>query len=367
MKRPLVSAVALLAGLAGSAIAQTDSPDAPPVRSRADQPPRKVVVGTAIYGPYGNKTLDDRLQDLAGIIDEMGAQARRIDPQGGLDLAVLPEEVVTSTRGRALDRALPIEGRIQETFGALARKQSAYIIAPMTLAETGPEGPLATNAAVLFDRQGNVAGIYRKVHPVTVVGNPGGPESLENGMTPGRDFPVFDCDFGRLGIQICWDIQFEEGWRALARQGAELIAWPSASPATILPASRAAALRTYIVSATWREDATIFEPTGMVAAQIEGSGGVLVHQIDLSYAVLGWSSVLDNGKALERKFGDKVGYHYSEREDVGIFWSNDPATSIGAMYRALGLEEVDFQIQRNRALLGPARDKLPRTSLPGGR
>ena len=113
-----------------------------------------------------------------------------------------------------------------------------------------------------------------------------------------EDYPVFDCDFGKLGIQICWDIQFDDGWASLAEKGAEIVAWPTASPATAQPASRAARHRYYVVSSTWREDATVFEPTGLVAAQVEPPGKVLVHQLDLSYAVLGWSAPLDNGKAL---------------------------------------------------------------------
>ena len=233
----------------------------------------------------------------------------------------------------------------------LARKHKTYIVVPMDLVEEGPKGTTYSNAAVLFDRKGDVAGVYRKAHPVAVLGT----DELEGGITPGKEFPVFDCDFGRLGVQICWDIQFDDGWDALARKGAELVAWPTASPATAQPASRAARHRYYVVSSTWREDATVFEPTGLVAAQVEGRQEVLVHQLDLSFAVLGWSPPLKNGKALTEKFGDRVGYHYEPREDLGLFWSNDPATTVGSMIGSLGLEEIDPQVVRNRRLQDAAR------------
>jgi predicted amidohydrolase len=96
----------------------------------------------------------------------------------------------------------------------------------------------------LFDRRGEVAGIYRKAHPVAYVNS----DVLEGGIKPGRDFPVFDCDFGKLGVQICWDIQFDDGWDALAKAGAEIVAWPTASPATASAAARAAQHRFYVVS-----------------------------------------------------------------------------------------------------------------------
>src|SRR4029079_9655107 len=157
--------------------------------------------------------------------------------------------------------------------------------------------------------------------------------------TPGTEFPVFDCDFGKLGIQICWDIVFDDGWDILAQKGAEIIAWPTASPSTVQPSSRAGRHRYYIVSSTWRDNATVFEPTGFTGAQVEGSDKILVHQLDLSYAVLRWSRPLRDGKGLSDKFGDRVGYHYGHSEDIGLFWSNDPKTTIGEMIRTLGLEE----------------------------
>ena len=320
--------------------------------SRADQPPRKVVVGTTIFWPGGAYPgLEARLQQLGTLVDELAAEAAAQFPGRGLDLAVLTEGAVTPASGSAEERAAPLEGPIQDRFSSLARKHHCYLVVPLDLREAGPNHPRFVNAAVLFDRQGEVAGIYRKVHPVAWVGR----SSLEGGITPGSDFPVFDCDFGKLGIQICWDLAFEDGWDALAKKGAEIVAWPSASPATVLPASRAARHRFYIVGSNWRDNATVYEPTGMVAARIEEPHRTLVCELDLSHAILGWSVSLRDGQALSEKYGDRVGYHYSPREDLGLFWSNDPTMTIGAMIRSIGAEELDHQIERNRQLQNQAR------------
>jgi predicted amidohydrolase len=343
----------LMVGLVGLTVV-TESQASPPSAersSKADRPPRKVVVGAVslpMYGPYPG--LAERLKMLGGQIDEMASQAAAKYSKG-LDLAILTEDSVTSTQGPALQRALPIDGPWRETFSALARKHKTYIIAPLELIEEGPNGTFASNAAVLFDRKGEVAGIYRKLHPVANLGR----DTLEGGVTPGKEVPVFDCDFGRLGIQICYDISFDDGWAILAKKGAEIVAWPSQSPATALPAARAGANRFYIVSSTWRDNATVYEPDGLIGAQVLGSNKVLVHQLDLSYAVLPWSGPLRDGLGLKEKFGDKVGYHYEHSEDVGLFWSNDPQMSIGAMFRTLGLEEEDTDLARNRKLHDAAR------------
>src|SRR5262249_15821018 len=182
-------------------------------RSSANQPPRKVLVGTVIFGPYGRyEGLGQRMKELSGLVDSMAAEAERRYQGRRLDLAVLPETTVTTMKGPASERAVPLDGPVLETFGNLARRHKTYLVVPLDLAESTGAGTIYSNSAVLFDRQGKVAGIYRKVHPVAVLGH----DDLESGITPGSEFPVFDCDFGKLGIQICWDVVFDDGWQALA-------------------------------------------------------------------------------------------------------------------------------------------------------
>jgi hypothetical protein len=246
---------------------------------------------------------------------------------------------------------MPLQGPVQATFAALAKRHKTYLVVPLDLLELSVGGAVYSNAAVLFDRRGTVVGIYRKVHPVAVLGR----DDLEAGITPGHEFPVFDCDFGKLGIQICWDAVFDDGWQALADKGAEIVVWPSQSPATARPAAKAGQHRYFVVSSCWRDNSTIYEPTGLVATRVEAPGKPLVHELDLSYALLGWSANLRNGQAFSEKYGARAGYHYQPREDIGMFWSNDPRLSIGSMVQALGLEEIDAQIARNRRLQDAAR------------
>jgi len=207
---------------------------------------------------------------------------------------------------------------------------------------------------MLLDREGHVAGIYRKVHPCSDLKM----VNLEDGMTPGRSFPVFDCDFGRVGIQICYDIFFPDGWDALAKQGAEIVALASETPETVRPSMYAQQHRYYIVSAVPRDHAAVYSPLGVVEAQATQEG-ILVHQIDLSFAIVGWEDGLDGGKGVARKFGDKVGYDYHSDQDVGIFWSNDPTTTIGKMMGSLGFPEIDQETEQTRALQDKVRGGPP--------
>lgn len=288
----------------------------------------------------------------------MQSQSEKKDGRG-LDLAVLPEMALSGEAGpvgQIADWSFPLEGAVKETFAGVARKCHCYVVVPTYLLEDRP-AKQCSNAAILFDRKGEVAGIYRKVHLVVEAGY----GTMEHGSTPGKEEPVFDCDFGKLGIQICYDIEFDEGWRELARKGAELVAWPTQSPQASQPAARAKRNHYYIVSSTWRNNASVFEPTGKVVSQIRelasektaeaGSqtpsrDNILIQEIDLSYAILPWSSALKNGEALKTAYGDKVGYRYYEDEDRGMFWSNDPHTTIRQMLQSLGLMEEQGEFQR---------------------
>lgn len=113
---------------------------------------------------------------------------------------------------------------------AAARSIQSYVVCPIyELAVPNASqmtGPM-WNTALLFDRAGAQVGVYRKMFPTSELD----PESGEigTGVLPSSlGVPVFDTDFGRIAIAICWDMEFPEVWQAAAAQGAELLLWPSA-------------------------------------------------------------------------------------------------------------------------------------------
>jgi len=317
--------------------------------------PRKVVVGTTMFNMFGAYPgLETRLEELGGLIDRMAAQAAAQHGGARLDLAALPEYAVNGgLTGRAAEVGSQLEGPVLETIGGRARAHSCYVVLPLVLAENRETG-VYSNAAVLLDRHGDVAGVYRKVH---VVPGPG-PEELEGGLAGGADFPVFDCDFGRIGMQICYDMAFHEGWEVLARKGAEIVVWPSQWAGQVNPAARALRHGYFVLSSTWNNNACLVDPTGHVMRGIR-EDGVFVEQIDLDYVLLHWQAALKEGKAFDEAYGTRAGYRYDPNENTGIFWSNDPDTPIQEMVRALGLEPWPDQLARSRKLQDKVRGGPP--------
>ena len=349
LKCRLVAAIAI--GLA-SGVNMSDAADARPG-------PRKVIVGTCMFNMFHEYPgPEKRLKELGELIDQMVEQTEEQYPGKRLDIAALPEAAVNgNAKGPAAEISLPLNGVVLDAMAAKARQHQCYIVVPLFL-DDDPKTATCSNAAVLLDRSGDVVGIYRKVFPVA-----GRRQTvLEGGVTPGTSAPVFDCDFGRVGLQICFDIDFDAGWEALGRQGAELVIWPTQSPGQIRPAFRAMRNNYFVISSTWRNNASIQDPTGHTIKEIRGADGVFVEQIDLDYAIIGWQPKLQNGKAFDKKYGDRAGYRYSEAEDRGIFWSNDSNEPVMAMVRALDLELWSDNVERNRKLQDQERGGSPSLS-----
>jgi len=352
----------LLAALAAAAItlpgavsraADTSKDLAVPVEvARREGLPRKVLLGTVVCGAdFFTLPLEARLARMDETVDRISAQAASEYPGKRLDLVVLPEAYLEHPGDTVSAQAVKLAD-IQDRIGACARRHGCYLVVPAILAESDPSR--FSNTALLIDRSGSVAGIYRKVHPVA----PQGSDVVETGTTPGGSFPVFDCDFGRVGIQICFDMLYPDGWAALARQGAEVVALPSASPQTTYPSVYALEHRYYVVSAVPRDHAAVYSPVGLIEKEATQEG-TMVDEIDLSYALIHWEAVLGEGGAFRRAFGDRAGFHYYRDQDTGIFWSNDPAMPISRMIAKLGLIEVETNSDRVRALQDKARGGPP--------
>ncbi|MBE36305.1 MAG: hypothetical protein CMI16_12255 [Opitutaceae bacterium] len=306
--------------------------------------PRKVIIATTLHPIDEFRDQEERIGGVEAIIDQAAGQAAQMYPGQKLDLIILPEEILTgdSRAGTPAERAVSIDGPEMERMRNKAHEHQCYIVVPLTLVDD-KRSDIFFNSTVLLDRDGATAGVYHKYHPVSDLKD----DLLEGGITPGNAFPVFDCDFGKLGIQICWDMSYEDGWLELANQGAEIVALSTASPQTARPASYALRGRYHVVSSTHQHNASVFNPIGRITKQITDRG-VMVIQLDLSYELLHWSPTLDGGLSFKRKYGDQVGFYYYLEEGTGIFWSNNEALPIHQMVAEMGEMPIADRVEHSR-------------------
>ncbi len=119
------------------------------------------------------------------------------------------------------DLAEPIPGPSTEHFGALAKKHNVVIVT--SLFERRAPG-LYHNTAVVMERDGSIAGKYRKMH---IPDDPAYYEKFY--FTPGDiGFRPIDTSVGRLGVLVCWDQWYPEAARLMALSGADLLIYPTA-------------------------------------------------------------------------------------------------------------------------------------------
>ncbi|MBE6254092.1 MAG: carbon-nitrogen hydrolase [Prevotella sp.] len=170
-----------------------------------------------IQHPCTPSTDDNRARIAAAIAD---VAAR------GAELVVLQELHNTpyfcqTENVELFDLAEPIPGPSTSFYGALAREHAVVLVT--SLFERRAAG-LYHNTAVVFEKDGTIAGIHRKMH---IPDDPAYYEKFY--FTPGDlGFQPIQTSVGRLGVQVCWDQWYPEGARLMALAGADILIYPTA-------------------------------------------------------------------------------------------------------------------------------------------
>ena len=163
-------------------------------------------------------SIDDNRARIAAAIADVAAR--------GAELVVLQELHNTpyfcqTENVELFDLAEPIPGPSTSFYGALAREHTVVLVT--SLFERRAAG-LYHNTAVVFEKDGTIAGIHRKMH---IPDDPAYYEKFY--FTPGDlGFQPIQTSVGRLGVQVCWDQWYPEGARLMALAGADILIYPTA-------------------------------------------------------------------------------------------------------------------------------------------
>jgi predicted amidohydrolase len=231
--------------------------------------PRPVRLAAAHLIPRSGTSALDNCRLYEPLLAKAGQQ--------GADLVVLGECITSvGLDGTTADAAEPIPGPATDYFGALARRHNLYIVAGLTERDRH----LVYNVAVLMGPDGGVVGRYRKVCLPR--------DEVAGGTAAGTEYPVFDTRFGRLGMMVCYDGFFPEVAGELARNGAEVIAWPVWGCNPDVAAARALDNQVYLVSSTyeplsnnWMKTA-VWDRSGATLALAHEWGDLALAEVDLA-------------------------------------------------------------------------------------
>lgn len=242
---------------------------------REPVPERNVKIAIAYLKPFWkpNMSLADNREAILDAVDRAG----KTNP----DIILLGEAMYD----RGVD--LPLSDKVETDRGSMctlmrqkAKEYHCYLIYNFHEWDNGE----IYNTSILLDREGNTVGKYHKTH-LTVT-------ELEMGMTPGTDYPVFDTDFGRIGILICWDHYFPATADILTNKGAEILFVSSAGDAAEQCIARAKDNGIYIAVCGMNTEnsygwgpARVVSPLGEFLAQGTADREPVVCQIDLNKKV----------------------------------------------------------------------------------
>jgi len=224
---------------------------------------RQVRVASVNLRPRNTRTAEESVRQFIDVI--------RNSVKPDTDIILLPEGItVVGTGKKYPEIAESIPGPTTERLGEVARQKKAYIVAGIY----EREGAAIYNTAILLDRAGQLIGKYRKVYLPR--------EEIEGGLTPGNDYPVFNTDFGKVGVMICWDLQYADPARALALRGAEMILMPIWGGNESLGKARAIENRVFLVSSGYDYPTYIMDPDGELLAIAKEDRTVAQTTINLS-------------------------------------------------------------------------------------
>ena len=173
--------------------------------------------------------------------------------QAGANLVLLPEYM----QGGRIEE--PLRGASYKLMAAKARQYGMHVAGGIV--RKAEQGDLVYNTALLLDRKGKLVGTYDKVHPYS-------PEVNFEGISVGRNVPVFKTDFGGaigtvcLGMMICYDSWFTDVTELLALKGAEIILFPNAGYYRALMRARAADNHVRIVTSSWGSGYGVWDTVG---------------------------------------------------------------------------------------------------------
>lgn len=285
--------------------------------------PREVWIATITQHNIGGNNIRESIQSA---LKQMG-NALPFKP----DIYCLPEAFhVAAVKGGRPSPEISAEngsGNIINPFQSFAKKNNCYVICSVYTVESGKY----YNAAVIIDRQGKYMGEYRKVR-LTV-------EELKY-LTPGpRDIPVFQTDFGIIGVQICFDIEWPDGWSRLGDKGAEIVFWPSAFAGGKMVNTYAWQNHYCVISSTRKNTSKICDITGEeIAVSGNYSPWGVCAPVNLEKAFLHSWPYNKHFPEIESKYGRKVRIYTLHEEEFSIIESLSMDIKVADIMKEFGLK-----------------------------
>ena len=227
--------------------------------------------------------------------------------------------------------------QVRDLFAKTAKENDCYIV--YSADKEMPDGT-RRNSSVMLDRKGDVAGIYNKNHLVVE-------EMTEEGKLYGKDIAIVDCDFGRVGFAICFDLNFDELRLKYVQAKPDLIIFSSMWHGGLMQAYWSYSCRCHFVGAiAGKPPCEIRNPFGKVMASSTNYFDFVTATVNLDCCLAHLDYNQDKLKAMKDKYGIKVKILDPGYMGSVLISSEDENLGVEQMVKEFQIELLDDYMKR---------------------
>ncbi len=259
---------------------------------------KKVKIATLTIDQLAEIDIDKSKTLYDSVIDFIHADIKKVLVDKP-DLIVLPEHCGRQTGLPERITEYKDSGtlKIFEYLKNIAKENNCYIV--FSRYKKMEDGTVR-NCATMIDRNGEINGEYHKNYPT--------PEETEcGGIVPGKEVPVFYCDFGTVCPIICFDLNFDAIRKEIKKKNPDIITFHSAFHGGLLQDYFAYDTRSYLVSSLSNyKPSRIISPLGEVVATTTNYTAYTIATINLDYIVCHLDCNMPKFNKAKEKYGDKL-------------------------------------------------------------
>ncbi|NMC39378.1 MAG: carbon-nitrogen hydrolase family protein [Bacteroidales bacterium] len=294
------------------------------------------IVRVATIGNTPPLTENDNKQETVNYVISFWQKELKKVLKARPDLIVLPEFCDLSTAGVEY---MKVRGnQVVDFFSSVAKENRCYIAFGMGRQDN--EG-FWRNSCVVVDRKGKITGIYDKNFPTIA--------EMQAGIKACDNIAIIECDFGKIGIVICFDLNFEELLDKYAATNTDIIIYPSMSHGGVLQNLWALKCNSFFIGSIYKGyPSEIRNPLGDVIASTTGLIDYAVSKINLDFKRVPLAYNYDNLAALKTKYGKTVKISDPGKNGIVLVTSYNKSTSAEQMIKEFKVELFNDYLDRAR-------------------
>jgi beta-ureidopropionase len=244
-----------------------------------------------------------------------------------------------------LDEMLEYSAKVIDRLAGFSRQNNCYTVCPVYTSAAGK----TYNSAVFLDRQGKRIGVYNKIHATE--------GEMEAGVSPGAlSQPVVQTEYGPVGSQICFDVNWDDGWSMVRSQGAKIVFWPSAFDGGKMINTKAWMHKYVVATATNQNNSRLCDITGETIAQTGlWSKHLFCAPVNLEKVFLHTWPYVNRFPEIQKKYGRKIRFIHYHEEQWAILESLSPDVFVNDILKEFEIKTHEDHIRSGDIAQNKAR------------